>query len=405
MLPNADKIKCLRQKAGNQGYDPKRVVSGFLYLIQQVLQSRDNAESDDISVSKKQLFFENWFRLKRIEIQNAGIETAGSSEDVRADILADNLTENMSAVALLNRFVYTVPDKHRLIVGKNFLRNGNETMRISSTIKKITTDSLKDRKGQSINLNINYVIPGIPAKNIRLEHEKVKISSLDSITYKRFPDILSAFEAAKKEFAGNTQTFIFGDDVEVGIKEYSRILRSKKRYKKLPGSAEYLANTLYSHLEALNDFVLYLRKREKTHGGAGKSVSAGRPNYCCGSHYCELADVCKSFIYFLGVRCSDENKFQLEQNKKMYDERTRGNGKGGKELFRIHLKPHTEPCYSNTLFLTLRIYFKWDNKEKKIAIGWLGRHLYLPLKCPPHMTSCWRWDKGCPANTTNVSQS
>jgi hypothetical protein len=240
-------------------------------------------------------------------------------------------------------------------------------------------------------------------ENIRLEHEKVRISTLDTVDHYNFPDILSAFEAAKEEFGNNTQTFIFGDDAEESVKEYSRTLQSQGRNKNLSNKAEYMANALYSHLEALNDFVLYLRGQKEVLDGIGKSIPANRPNpYCCGSPYCKFSNICKSFIYFLGVKCSDENEKQLESSKKMFDERMRGNGKGRKELFSLHLKPHSEPCDSDVLFLTLRIYFKWDNEEKKIVIGWLGRHLYLPLKCPSYKTSCLRWDKGCPANEIGV---
>jgi hypothetical protein len=397
MWPNADKINRLRQKANSQNYDPKRVVSSFLRTIQDALQSGNDTESEYTNGAKRQIFFDNWFHLKKIEIEDANIETSDCPEDARP--VPDSLAKNMSTVAWLNRFVYTDPGKHRLIVSKNFLKNDSVTMQISSTIKKITTDSLRDRRGQSLNVNVNYVIPGTPTENVRLEHEKVRISTLDNIDNNRFSDILSAVEAAKREFVYKTQTLIFGIDTDAGIKEYSRTLKSKKQNKNLSNKAEYMANALYSHLEALNDFVLYLRRREKMPEGVNKSAPVKRPNpCCCGSFYCEFSDVCKSFIYFLGVKCSDENQKQLENYKKMAAERMRGNGKGGKELFRLHLKPHTEPCYSDLLFLTLRIYFKWDNKEKKITVGWLGRHLYLPLKCPPHMNSCWRWDKGCPAN-------
>jgi hypothetical protein len=399
MWPNADKINLLTRKTNNQNYDPKRVVNSFLRVIQGALQSRNDTESDYTNGAKKQIFFDNWFHLKKIEIENANIETNGYPEGAYPDILPDNLAKNMSAIALLNRFVYTDPGKHRLIVGKNFLKNDSVTVQINSTIKKITTDPLRDRRGQPLNINVNYVISDIPAESIRLEHEKVIISTLDNIDNNNFPDILSAFRAAKREFANNTQTFIFGDDAEAGIKEYSGTLQSQEGNKNLSNKAEYMANALYSHLEALNDFVLYLRKQEKLLDGIDKSVPVNRPNpYCCGSPYCRFSDACRSFIYFLGVKCSDENQNQLENNKKMYDERVRGNGKGGKELFRLHLKPHTELCDSNAFFLTLRIYFEWDNEEKKIVIGWLGRHLYLPLRCPPHKTSCWRWNKGCPAN-------
>jgi hypothetical protein len=400
-LPANDEINRLRQKANNQNYDPQRVIKSFLNIIREALQSYNSTENDDTNKAKKrEICLDNWFRLRNIEIKDANIETNDHPEGARPDIPPYNLAENMSVIALLNRFVYTDPDKHRLIVNKSFIKSESSTMQITSTIKKITTDSIRDRRGQSLNINVNYVIPDIPTENIRLEHEQVRISTLDNIATNKFPDFSSAFAAAKKEFVNNNHTFIFGDDAEAGIKAYSLTLKSqKKKNKNLSNKAEYMANALYSHLEALNDFVLYVRRNEKMLADLDKSTSPNRPNsYCCGNPYCKFSGVCKSFIYFLGVKCSDENQKQLENSREMSDERMRGNGKGGKELFRLHLKPHTEPCFSNVLFLTLRIYFKWDTKEKKIIVGWLGRHLYIPLKCPPFMTSCWRWDKGCPAN-------
>ncbi|GHU70253.1 hypothetical protein FACS189450_04400 [Spirochaetia bacterium] len=377
MLPDADKINRLRNKITNKNYDPQRVVSGFLRTIREALQSWNYTAENHSKRATRELFFENWFHFRKIETKNTEIETKDFCENAFPEIPPEILCKKMSVIALLNKFVYKDHEKHRLIVNKKLIKNDISAVHLSSIVKG----------------DFNYSISDIPSKEIKLVHEKIGISGLGDIGQQEFPDILSAYETAKKDFVQNAKTFIIGEDVEEGIREYSRILKSQN-------SNKGYANTLYSHLEALNDFVIQFRQKEQAYKDFNQYQFAGSPDSrSCNSPYCEYFDVCKSFIYLLGVRCSDENQNQLDDNRKVYDERIRGNGRGKKELFRIHLKPHTEPCFSSVFLLTLRIYFKWDREEEKIIIGWLGRHLYLPIKCPPHMTSCWRWDKGCPANS------
>ena len=229
----------------------------------------------------------------------------------------------------------------------------------------------------------------MPVQDIQLVREKVTLSVLDAVRLYNFSDILSAFNAAKKVFVNEKKTLLMGDDVERGITEYVKKLRTRVKIQEA-----MLANALYSYFDALNNFSLLLQKLTPADIRNGKSTS-GPNSYSCGSPFCIFSGICKSFVYFLGVECSDENGPQLTSNEKMIKERKLNNGKGGTEVFSLHLKPYTKPCFASDHVLTLRIYFKWDPAEKKILIGWAGRHLFIPPKCPPAKTTCPRRHKDC----------
>jgi len=65
------------------------------------------------------------------------------------------------------------------------------------------------------------------------------------------------------------------------------------------------------------------------------------------------------------------------KNEKVINDRMRDNGNKQKIVFELHLKPSTNNRYG-----TVRIHFSWDDKQKKVIVGWIGRHLYLPSKNP-----------------------
>jgi len=56
------------------------------------------------------------------------------------------------------------------------------------------------------------------------------------------------------------------------------------------------------------------------------------------------------------------------------------NGNNVKKLFDLHLKPCTFSQYEDTdnKKRTTRIYILWDENVKKVIVGWIGKHPYLP---------------------------
>ena len=70
--------------------------------------------------------------------------------------------------------------------------------------------------------------------------------------------------------------------------------------------------------------------------------------------------------------------FKDLKDPKVISDREFDNGSDQKKPFKLHLKPKTfDRKYPGK---TERIYFKWEDKQKKVIIGWIGAHRYLPEK-------------------------
>jgi hypothetical protein len=92
-----------------------------------------------------------------------------------------------------------------------------------------------------------------------------------------------------------------------------------------------------------------------------------------------------------GLLCSpDSGHYHKYQCKNRVFE----DGTGKTCVFNVHLKPSTYKYDDGTLAssMTVRIYLKWDNSEKVIKIGWIGKH---PIPCKkgteilcPHYDEC-----------------
>ena len=90
-----------------------------------------------------------------------------------------------------------------------------------------------------------------------------------------------------------------------------------------------------------------------------------------------------NIIQAFGCICSGETKKDMK-DKRAIKERTFHTGNNEEKLFTLHLKPTTIPPYKDIgeKKETVRIYFDWDDVGKKIIVGWIGKHPYLPPKNP-----------------------
>ena len=154
-----------------------------------------------------------------------------------------------------------------------------------------------------------------------------------------FKSVLDVYRNAKTKFG---DYIIFGKDVEKGINNTIR---------KNSGPP----NRIYYYLETLKDFCIYKRKNE----------TLFFDDY---------------IVRALGCDCvSDEGKDYMEskaaRNDRLYD-----NGNNEKSLFELHLRPCTFPQLDDTgnKKRTVRIYFYWDNALKKVIVGWIGKHPFIP---------------------------
>jgi len=164
---------------------------------------------------------------------------------------------------------------------------------------------------------------------------QIKTKNIFSITNEpvKFLTVRNAYNTAKKRFANY---LIFGKDVNAGIKTIEDTAGPPDR--------------IFAYIETLRDFCIYKRNYNNAY---------------------DDVDILNVF----GCICSPETPNDLK-DQKVINKRMLDNGTGKKELFVLHLKPNTFNLQSNRK--TVRIYFKWEEKQKKVIIGWIGMHLYLP---------------------------
>ena len=189
-----------------------------------------------------------------------------------------------------------------------------------------------------IESNIKYLkCLNEPIKD-QLLKTQVQTKKIDNITVEpeKFKTVLEAYEAAKNQFANY---LIFGNDVNAGIKTIRDYAGPPDR--------------IFTYLETLKDFCIYKRNYNTPY---------------------DDADVLKMF----GCICSHEKPEHL-RNQKVIDDRNFDDGSNNRNSFELHLKPNTfDPASGKSR--TVRIYFKWDEKQQKVIIGWIGDHRYLPEK-------------------------
>ena len=203
-------------------------------------------------------------------------------------------------------------------------------------IRKETLDNLS-LESQKINFSIkksSYYEELLSAK-IQLK----KINNLDIKYEIQYNSVLEVFNRAKELF---NDYIIFGNDIEKGIKTIRDSAGPPDR--------------IFAYLKTLVEFCEIKRTKE-----------------------INFSD--DYILQALGCICTyeDEENMKNEEFKKarMFD-----NGNSKKIQFDLHLKPNTfRPCEdTSSKRRTVRIYISWDGIQKKVIIGWIGKHPYLPPK-------------------------
>ncbi|MDR1288020.1 MAG: hypothetical protein LBK08_10460 [Treponema sp.] len=403
LVPEKDSIKSL--KVQNEAYHSNEVIAWFKEYLLDPMQSYNLGKTGKVEgfaeynahrVKVEEKVFENRFHFRAELDKDAenSIVPAEVKDVVENEELRDNFVKNALIIAKLNEYVYkNNPDRHKII-----LNTSPGEIEIKNTaIKKIIMDPVKDENGAIIYPIRHYNIFPSPLENVKISNGLVKIADLSTIeTGQKNPgpfDIYSAYEKAKQEFG---DTLIFGKDVEDSIVEYQNKIRKKMEenpgWKELKEETENLSQALSSYLKTLHDVSLdpgfYQWSSSENYCcfpccsliHEYKSLSRLKAVNCsdCRPPCCPLIHECKSLISLMGANCSDEYQNQM-QNSQAKQERQFDDGSGNKEVFTLHLRPLSKKCYGALWFLTLRIYFKV--KGRKIVIGWIGQHPYLP-SCP-----------------------
>jgi len=222
----------------------------------------------------------------------------------------------LNNIGILNNYIYKNNSIHFLLINESF-----EQITVNSTqIGFVIRDkSIFDRT----------MIANIQIKNI---------NSINTKYVKKFNKVIDVYKHVKKEFC---DYIMFGSDVQAGIKTIRDSAGPPDR--------------IYSYLEALKDFCIYKR--------ANKSIFSD--DY---------------ILQSLGCICSYENK-EVFNDEKAKIERTFDNGNNERELFDLHLKPNTFTVAEEQekKERTVRIYISWSDLQKKIIVGWIGKHPYNPL--------------------------
>ena len=382
-------------KINSEDYDPEPYINVISDLISRLLQN--NRGKRDISTYR---IFENKYPFSIDNIDQADVflpneflnQFNKNWDNMDSAMIAKHSFTNATKIALLSNSVF---------------HNNNKI------ISLILNSSISELPINMENINVhfhgdpwrkhNYCIPNMQATN-NIVQQIVQVSDLYKLLenyhllkeYHIFmgndnSHIQAAYKKAQEEFG---DFLVFGADVPLGITEYER-----KIIKYPHENDEEIAAKLYFCLK-----VLYEYARNMKHGNSSVCATANL-DYCCNIQ-CSAKQYCKSIISLLGADCiEDINVLKgstQEQEKFIRKDRTWDNRYGDKELFTLHLKPYSPMCNnSRHWYRSLRIYFKLDfsQGQMKIAIGWIGRHPYLPCNGKYYKANnpiC----QNCPLNTS-----
>lgn len=226
-----------------------------------------------------------------------------------------NKENNYISIGFLNKHIYRSNVLHYLL--------GNENKEISINCKELTL--IIDKKiNKEENIEFNIIVKNI--NDINYENNI------------KFNTVSEAYNNVKKIFS---DYIIFGNDVEKGIKTIRDTAGPPDR--------------IFEYLKILRDYCQIKRSF----------------NYNFPDDY---------LLEALGCDCSYENSKHMDIEE-IREARIFDNGNNEKELFNLHLKPCTfnqnrNDCGNKKR--TVRIYISWNEKMKKVVVGWIGEHLILP---------------------------
>lgn len=302
--------------------------------------------------------------------------------------------KNIAKIAYLNKYVYNNDKIHNIILGGSIPA---QSIKIINTEFDITMTSVSFQHHGRTYIN-NHIIKDAPQQGIHIENQIVNTYTLDILV----KDVLNykpwEWGKALDDAENNLKHLKFGPEVKNGLEEY--IYKIKKEYNNSSCSDELEAwvkegpDSLYENLKALNNFISTVNLYS--------SIKNQGEHYHCDER-CDFIKACGSNLRIFGVDCADESK-ESKDDPKRWDQhdfakvdRNRKDSNGGYFIYWTHVKPKSVYCDNPLWFLSLRIHFRLlePYAAKKIEIGWIGRHLYLPcredrykncsdLKCPRH---------------------
>jgi len=273
-------------------------------------------------ISAKKYYFEDWLE-ECLKIKYPKYEQSIFSPSLQLSIKEkEEFTKRLNLIGIINNFIYKNSTSHVLIV--------------KESIKYFLLDS------KNVTFSLNEKI-----NNEELMIAEIDTKHIDHLKYhneEKYKSVLEAYNDAKTQFSSY---IIFGNDVEKGIKTIRDSAGPPDR--------------IFTYLKTLTEYCEYKKKN-------GNII----PD-----------DI---ILNALGCICSYESEKNLE-DKKVKNARMFDNGKKRTKLFNLHLKPNTfsELDDLGNKSRTVRIYISWDDKQKKVIVGWIGKHLYLPprtLKFP-----------------------
>jgi hypothetical protein len=352
-------------------------------LVAILLTKKGNNDLNDENDFANFIIFENWFDIEDVRfIDNKKPSLPDEIDKSINNKLKENTIKNIAKISALNKFVYNGAEMHSIILGHN---KKIETIPVTTNLEiKMMKDYDTSNKVDSI-----YKIRNMPTNNVTIQNQNVKISPIESFVTdnEKYKTWKEAFNAAKTGFS---QRLTFGKDgndksIIASITQYiNTIHRYRGKFEGVIGDEidnwlKVFPNVLYANLKVFYDFQDVMILHQDTAMGMRQIPKGFKEWYHCNMNKCEIFDICYSYIHFLGVNCSGERDEHKKNSDVIRDRNINGN------LYNMHLKINTKPCYDDLWFLTLRIHFRefldTISGKKKIEIGWIGRHLYLP--CNP----------------------
>jgi hypothetical protein len=266
-------------------------------------------------IGTKKYYFEDWLE-ECLKIKHPNYEQSISSPSLQ--LLPDEnikFIKGLNLIGIINNFIYKDSKFHVLLV-----KESTEHFSLNSS-------------------NVNFSLNG-KMYNEKMMTAIIKAEHIDHIEYtneEKYESVLDVYHSAETQFPSY---IIFGNDVERGIRTIRDSAGPPDR--------------IFTYLKTLTEYCEYKKKN-------GNVI----PD-----------DI---ILNALGCICSYESEKDMNdeevKNARMFD-----NGNNETILFNLHLKPNTFSEYEDigNRSRTVRIYISWDDNQKKVIVGWIGKHLYLP---------------------------
>jgi len=359
------------------------------------------------------IIFEKWFDIENVTFNKVD-ENSNSlpelqlpeyiSKTIQSEDIKDNLKRNFAIIASLNKYVYGNYDIHKIVLSDSLVSNVSTEIPITANFNiNMTKPDQKYYNGQ-----VDHKIWNFPPDNkIHLENQEVGISGLSELIKNTIQK--KTWEIAYNDAVRDFKHLEFGLEVKISIAQYDKKIKDEcakflSRPDELKKIAEWVnayPDAIYENLKALNDFVESMIAIDKQFQKDNNEI------FHCESYKCSLFRDCCSHIHFFGVDCVTET-MKHRENSFVKKDRYKKSSSGKKEYFWEHLRIISFPCDDPLWFLTLRIHFRRDEKNKKIEIGWIGRHLYLPCDTVNNLPECKRnarSDCPCPLHPSNYDKN